>query len=96
MPLYDFKCHECGTVSKDVWMTLSEFSEQRIIKCMTCKRNSVHELVYVAPAVDDWGDCGDGRYFENLSPTGERFRDKKSFKAYLREHGLREKDSYVG
>lgn len=92
MPLYDFQCVKCETVKKDCWMKIKDWDETAYYECSKCKRLVLHRLVLVPPAVDDWGQ---GKYFEHLSPRGETFYSRKSFKKYLRDHGLREMSSYV-
>lgn len=92
MPLYDFRCVKCDTVKRDCWMKIEDWRDRTTYECAGCKAVTEHVLELVAPAVDDWGQ---GKYFEHLSPLGETFYSRKSFKRYLREHGLRETNSYV-
>ncbi len=87
MPLYDFACRKCGHTCSDVRLALSEFQETLVLECPE-HRKTVFDLVIRPPAVEDWGNCGDGRLFENLAPKGLRFRDKRSYKEHLRKEGL--------
>lgn len=95
MPLYDFRCpHEnCPTVARDVYARIADCDQ--IFDW--CPRHGYVEMPQemTPPAVDDWGNCGQGRFFEHVTKEGMHFRDKASFKRYMREHGLREHHSYV-
>ena len=89
MPLYDFECSHCGTRS-EVMVPLAKFAESIVSCCTTCNRSRKHDLVVVPPAVEDWGNCSRGRWFEHLGPVGMWFRDKASYKAHLKREGLQE------
>ena len=85
MPLYDYQCKACKAIHRDVFYSLADFSEDKRLYCDTCRADTTHELVVRPPAIEDWGY---GRYFENLSPLGETFYDKRSYKEYLKKEGL--------
>ena len=89
MPLYDYRCATCGTV-REASFRLADFAETHDIHCRLCERTAPHELVIVPPAVEDWGNGGQGRWFEHLGPRGRTFRDKASYKAFLKAEGLQE------
>jgi len=73
-----------------MFRSLKDFVENIIDYCPHCKKRKRHELVVTPVAVEDWGNCGNGRYFEDLAPQGMRFRDKRSFKDYLKRNQISE------
>ena len=87
MPLYDFCCTSCSR-THEVTMRLSDFKERAVLFCPDCRRDTAQELLIRPPHVEDWGNCGDGRFFEHLGPTGVRFRDKRSYTEHLKRNGL--------
>lgn len=78
---------------EDVYVPLSEFTETILI-WDPAYGHKFFRLVIQVPAVHDWGECQEGRYFEHVSATGERFSSKSEFKEYLKRHGLAEHCSY--
>lgn len=95
MPLYDFKCRPCGKVLQDVWLSVRERADVMMMRCSYCARRTKHDQMVSAANVDDWGCNQEGKFFEHLAPQGMYFRDRKSFKDYLRRKGLREQHSFV-
>jgi putative FmdB family regulatory protein len=91
MPLYDYGCPHCGFVFEDVWLRLSEWAETVELTCPGCGPVEARFL-FRGSNVDDWGP---GRFYPHVSPEGKTFHSRRQFKRYLRDHGLRETDSYV-
>ena len=87
---YDYECQQCYGINQ-VIRPLSQFSENIVHHCTFCHESSPHKLVIVkAPATEDWGNGGSGRFFEDLSATGMSFTSKSSYNKYLKENGIRE------
>jgi len=92
MPLYDFETED-GELLEDVYVPLAEFTETILIWDPKVG-HKFFRLKVALPAVHDWGEFQEGRYFEHVSATGERFSSKTEFKEYLKRHGMAEHGSY--
>lgn len=88
MPLYDYACSECGWIDHDLFLKVEQAKRVTWGWCRQCSAYRNFEWLCPAPAAHDWGNCSQGRYFEHVSPSGEYFRDKKSFDRYLKKKGL--------
>jgi len=88
MPRYDFVCPECEHVIERR-LSLRDFVENFPSECPTHGPRQF-ELVVRPPAVEDWGNCSEGRFFEHLAPQGMRFRDRRSYQEHLKRNGLQE------
>jgi hypothetical protein len=89
MPNYVFECDKCKEHSI-MFRKLADYVEFLHGYCPNCKQEAVMELVIEPMAIEDWGNDGKGRFFEDLSPQGMYFHDKKSYNQYLKQNGLRE------
>lgn len=85
MPMYDYCCPCCDFEIRDQLRTVRE-SESMEAECPRHGRQNF-VLIVRAPMVEEWAA---GRYFENLSPRGETFYDRRSYRDYLKRHGLAE------
>lgn len=91
MPRYCYRCPvpDCPQVYDDVFFRLAEWTEHPFDWCPRHGHKHFVQVVTV-PAVQDWGNGGQGRYFEHLSKRGETFYDRASYRRYLKNHGLTE------
>jgi putative FmdB family regulatory protein len=90
MPNYDYQCEECGHISERFFHLIA-FDDHKILDCPLCGIECRHDLVITkAPATEDWGNGGSGRWFEHLGPQGMSFASKSSYNNYLKENGIRE------
>lgn len=91
MPLYDFECTRCEHKFEDVPLGIREFTEEMVLDCPNCGRERAR-FVFAGSQVDDWGQ---GRYYEHVCPGGKTFYSRAEKVRYFRQHGLRERDSFV-
>lgn len=90
MPRYDFQCSQCDFTVRDLTVPLSQYRDRIEAHCPNHGLTTFEQML-TAPAIEDWGQGGDGRFFEYLGrPEGMRFRDKASYKRYLKSRGLTE------
>lgn len=90
MPLYNYKCSSCGHKENDFFLIAAK--ADWTVTCPLCGVLAF-EMQLSAPAIEDWGQ---GRHFEMLSPKGETFYDRKSYRDYLKSKGLREWEPKIG
>ena len=81
MPIYNYKCHHCNFVDKDVFV----HSVDSLVTCGKChlvttRQFSVNFNAKVFPP--------DGIFLEHVSAKGKRFHSKKEMIVYAREHNL--------
>lgn len=88
MPLYDFECETCFHVQEDLFFLNKDFLDEIYDFCHKCGGYRALWVCATTPGIEDWGNCSNGRYFEDLSATGESFRSKSDFKRYMKEKGL--------
>ena len=89
MPNYDFQCRNCDSM-EEKFLRLRDLRDTIEGYCLTCDRKTLMDLVVSAPATEDWGNDGQGRWFEHLGPHGKSFKSKKEYRNYLKSNGLQE------
>jgi hypothetical protein len=86
MPIFDYKCPECGGIKKDVfvkhWATPIYckgqcYSPDKIVKM---EKLPSRFFADVFPS--------EGIFLEHVSPEGKTFHSKKEMRQYAREHDL--------
>jgi len=85
MPLYEFYCEKCQSITEAVRLIAKRDGAQ---KCQFCKGPT--ERVVSAPTVQIWDD---GRRFPNLTQHGDgtmAFPNKACYEAYLKEQDIAE------
>lgn len=85
---YDYQCPKCDHRYNDVYFRLKDHRDKVLDWCPKHGHETFVQVIDKAPASEDWGNGGSGRYFEHLSHKGETFYDKASYKRYLREKGF--------
>ena len=78
MPIYQYRCHECGEVSE---FLLPDLSESRILTCSACESHNLERLISApsllrkSSSISGETCCGREERCESPScSTGERCR----------------------
>ena len=81
MPIFDFKCPECGKIVKDEFV----HKHDATVPCPVCKVRM--QKMFVNTFVVDVFPK-DGVYLEHVSSTGETFHSKKKMREYERKNNV--------
>jgi putative FmdB family regulatory protein len=80
MPIYDYKCPNCGRKLKDKLVKNKDVS----VKCVQCHEDMKRLVPKICPHIFP----ADGIFFEHASPTGERFHSRKEMKEFAKKNDL--------
>lgn len=89
MPIFDFKCPDCGIIKNDELVK----KPGSHVKCDQC-RIKMKKLVPNRIKVDVFPRVGSGIgnesgvYLEHVSPTGQTFQSKKEMRKFEKETGM--------
>ncbi len=82
MPLYEFLCHECGTIHEE----LRPVSKRE--QAAFCNQGHRCGVIYSVPALSIWDP---GRPFPNAVKKGDgKFPTRSAYEAHLKMNGLAE------
>ena len=81
MPIYDFKCKNCGDVLLDEYLHYYN----AIVKCKKCGKKMTK---LISAGVNAKCFPQDGLFLEHVSATGKRFHSTKELRTYERKHDV--------
>ena len=86
MPIFDFKCPECGTINENVFLKnwfSPRYCEKRINESFCLHKMEKIPSRFFADVFPP-----EGIFLEHVSSTGKRFHSKREMRQYAKKHDL--------
>jgi len=84
VPIYDYKCPECGRKEIDVFV----HHHDDVVKCKQCHEKMSRLFPNSSKYIGAACFPSEGIFLENVSPNGHRFHSKKEMKAFEKKTGV--------